>query len=250
MGMRLLLTMIFTTGCGITAGEDAFVEADPTPVSEAMRILDPGPLVDLVHRPADSLKLGGACPQVVALDAGMNATHERWVGDCMTDEGAAVFGTLERYDGPNLAWVTGSEFRIEQAGEVVFALDGAVELTDIDALWLMDVAISVCGLADWRCEDGMVGMDLTSTLFPSSGFPDDYDATVSGAIATERSTMTVDGAWSVNADFCAIEPARGALTVRHGDLHVLTLDGAQACDACGLWEVQGQPMPGLCGLSR
>ena len=250
MGMRLFSTILLTTGCGITAAEDAFVQADPTPVSEAMRILDPGPLVDLVHRPADSIRVGEDCPQVVTLDAGLNATHERWLGDCMTDDGAAVFGTLERFDGPNLAWITGTEFRVEQSGETVFALDGAVELTDVDALWLMDVSVSICGLADWQCADGMIGMDLTSSLFPSSGFPDDYDATVSGAIATDRSTMTVDGAWSMNANFCAIEPTQGALTIRHGDLHVLTLDGAQDCDACGLWEVQGQPMPELCGPNR
>lgn len=250
MRMRLFSIVLLTTGCGITAAEDAFVEADPTPVSEAMRVLDPGPLVDLVHRPGDAIKADEACPRVVSLDAGTSATHERWIGGCMTDDGAAVFGTLERFDGPNLAWVTGSEFRIEQAGDVIFALDGAVELTDVDALWLMDVSVSICGLAEWRCEDGMIGMDLTSTLFPSSGFPDDYDATLSGAIATDRSTMTVEGAWSMRADFCAIEPTHGALTIRQGDLHVLTLDGAQDCDACGLWEVQGQPMPGLCGLNR
>lgn len=248
--MRVLLSIGFISGCGAAVVDEPVAESNPTPVAEAARAADPGPMVDLVQRTASVVGVDPDCPRVMRIDTADDALHERWVGGCQLSDGTEVLGVLERRDAPDGAWVTGTDFRLVQQGELVFALDGAIELTDVDALWLMDIAASVCGIGSWPCSDGMLGMDLTTTMYPSSGFPDDYDTTVSGAIATDRATTTVDGAWSVNSALCAIEPTDGTLSVRHGDLHAIALDGRQACDGCAAWEAQGQPMPSLCGLNR
>ena len=248
--MRLLVTIGLMTGCNTAVVDEPLVESDPTPVAEAARAADPGPMVDLVQRTSSIVGIDPDCPRVEPIDTEDVANHERWTGGCRLNDGTEVFGVLERRDAPDGAWVTGTDFRLVQQGDLVFALDGAIELTDVDALWLMDISASVCGIGSWPCSDGVLGMDLTATMYPSIGFPDDYDTTVSGAIATDRATTTVDGAWSVNSGLCAIEPTDGSLSVRHGDLHAIELDGQQACDGCAAWEVQGQPMPSLCGLNR
>ena len=250
MNMRIIIPALILAGCDLTAPEADALDADPTPVAEAVRAVQPGPVLDLVHRTDSVVGTGEDCPQIELLQTETGDRHERWTGGCTLDDGTEVLGSLERFQSAEGSWITGADFRLVQADETVFGFDGAIEVTEVDALWLVDVAASVCGIEGWGCSDGLLGMDITTTVFPASTFPEDYDITVSGAIATDRSTMTVDGAWSVNQASCAVEPTEGTLTVRQGELHALTLDGAQACDACGGWEVQGQPTPGLCGLNQ
>ena len=248
--MRVLIPALILSGCGVSASVGTEVELDSTPVKESVRAVQPGPLLDLVHQTDAVIGTEADCPRIEAIVTDADTRHERWFGGCTLEDGTEVLGTIERFSGPDHAWITGTDFRLAQNGDVVFGFDGAIEVTEVDALWLVDVSASICGTEDWSCTEGLLGMDLTSTIFPASGFPDNYNITVSGAVATDRSTMTVDGAWTVDHDSCAVEPTDGSLTIRQGSLHALTLDGAIACDACGEWEVQGQPTPGLCGLNQ
>lgn len=249
MSMRLFLSIAVLSGCGVATIDDRAVESDPTPVTETVRAADPSTMVDLVQRAPTVVGIEADCPRVERITTAADIIHERWFGGCSLSDGTEVLGVLERRDDAEGEWITGTDFRLIQRGETVFGLDGAIELTEVDALWLMDISASVCGTANWPCSEGMLGMDLTTTIYPSTGFPDDYDTTVSGAIATDRATTTIDGAWSVNTEFCSIEPTEGTMSVRQGDLHAIALDGRLACDACAAWEVQGQPMPSLCGLN-
>ena len=114
---------------------------------------------------------------------------------------------------------------------------------------MLEAAASLCGLESWECTDGVLGVDLSFSVYPAQGFPHDYDTTVSGVIATNSTPVTVDGAWSTDTSRCEIEAANGMFTVSQGEHHALTLNGALACDGCGEWQVQGQPTPGLCGLT-
>lgn len=250
MDMRILFPTMLLIGCGASPTEADALDADATPVTDTVQAIQPGPMLDLVHKTAESVGAEPDCPRITLLDASENGTHERWDGGCTLQDGTAVMGSLERFEGLDSAWIAGSDFRILDGDRMVFGFDGAVEVTAADALWLMDAAASVCGTEAWDCADGPLGMDLTSTIYPASGFPDQYSITVSGAVATDRATLTVDGAWSVDRTACAVEPTTGAISIRKGELHALTLDGATACDACAAWEIQGQPTAGLCGLTQ
>lgn len=249
--MRIFLPIIVLAGCNEAVEPGAFAEeANPQPMTEVVRAIQPAPLVELVEQTAALMGAGTDCPRVTVLDSKEDETHERWDGGCTSIDGIVFEGVLERFDGPDTAWLTGHNFRLEQNGQLVFGLDGAIEITAIDSLWLVDAAASVCGLRNWSCSEGFLGLDLTSTIFPAASFPENYDITVSGAVATDANTLTLDGAWSVDQSICELEPTSGMLSVRLGEHHAIELDGAIACDGCASWQVQGQPAPGLCGLTQ
>jgi hypothetical protein len=249
--MRIFLPIIVLAGCNEAIEPGAYAEdADPQPMSEVVRAIQPAPLVELVEHTAMVVGTEADCPRVTVLESKADEIHERWEGGCTLADGSSIEGVLERFDGPDTAWLTGHSFRLEKNGRTTFGLDGAIEITAVDSLWLVDVAASVCGLRHWGCSEGFLGLDLTSTIFPAETFPENYDITVSGAVATDRNTLTLDGAWSVDQSICEVEPTSGMLSIRMGEHHAIELDGAIACDGCASWQVQGQPTPGLCGLAQ
>ena len=109
MNMRIFIPALILTGCGVAATEEA--ELDPTPVSESVRAVQPGPLLDLVHRTEAVVGVDGDCPRIVALSTDTGVLHERWLGECSLEDGTRVTGSLERFHGPDSAWITGSDFR-------------------------------------------------------------------------------------------------------------------------------------------
>lgn len=249
--MRIFLPIIVLVGCNEAIESGAYPEdVNPQPISEVVQAVQPQPLVELVEHTARVVGTEAECPIVTVLESKEGEIHERWEGGCTLADGSAIQGTLERFDGPDTTWLTGQNFRIERNGQTAFGFDGAIEITALDSLWLVDAAASVCGLRHWECSEGFLGLDLTSTIFPAASFPENYDITVSGAVATDRNTLTLDGAWSVDQSICEIEPTSGMLSVRLGEHHAIELDGAIACDGCASWQVQGQPTPGLCGLAQ
>ncbi|MAY79390.1 MAG: hypothetical protein CL930_01230 [Deltaproteobacteria bacterium] len=246
--MRIILIIPLIIACGGTEASNV-AEFDSAPVAEATKATQPEPLVALVEQTHAIVGTEVDCPAVETVSHTPDALHERWTGGCTMSDGTQVKGDLERFDGPNAAWVVGNNFRLQKEQETTFMIDGAVTLHVSGNLWLVEAAASVCGLENWMCTDGFLGLDLSFTLYPAQGFPNDYDTTVSGVVATNSSPLTVDGAWSINSELCEVEPVTGLLTVSQGDHHSFTLNGAFACDGCGDWQVQGQPTPGLCGIA-
>ena len=247
--MRNVLPLLFLSACGTSPAETPVVEANPAPLLDAMTAVQPEPLVELVEHPHAVIGSESACPAITILDSDPGTLKELWTGGCTSENGLRFEGELERFDGPDGAWIAGKSFRIEQASDPVFMLDGAIEISVSGDLWLIDAAAALCGTEHWSCSEGLLGLDLAFTIYPAAFFPQDYDATVSGAFATEDATYTLDGAWSIDEGICGIEPASGMLSVQQGRHHALTLNGAERCDGCLGWQVQGQPTPGLCGLN-
>jgi hypothetical protein len=247
--MRNLLLPILLTACGTSAELSDTVQVDPQPLLDTFSAVQLEPLVGLVEQPA--AVIGGQldCPVVTTIAAGNDVTHERWEGGCTLADGSVVLGEFERFDGPDAAWIAGRDFRVEQDGELRFGLDGAIEITPTDSLWLVDAAVAMCGTQTWPCSEGVLGLDLAYTIYPAASFPLDYDTTVSGMISTESNTTTLDGAWSVDEALCPIEPTVGMLSIHGGGHHAMTLDGALACDGCAGVQVQGLAAPVLCGLN-
>ncbi len=248
--MRFLFPLLLLTGCGIPTTDAQVVEADPAPVLETMTAVQPEPLVALVENPQAEMGIGIDCPMITALESAPETLREHWAGGCILDDGLRVEGELERFDGPNGAWVSGNRFQVFQGDDLVFMLDGAIEISVSGDLWLIDAAAATCGAENWSCDAGTLSLDLAYTIYPAAFFPSDYDITVSGAFATEDTTYTLDGAWSVDMGICQAEPTHGMLSVQQGSHHAITLNGAEQCDGCLGWQVQGQPTPGLCGLNR
>jgi len=248
--MRAFFPLLILTGCGTAPATAPVVEADPAPLLEAMTAVQSEPLVELVEHPHTVIGTSENCPIVTVLESAPDTLREHWQGGCTLDSGHTITGEIERFDGPDGTWLAGNSFQLQQGEDTLFMLDGAIEITVSGDLWLIDAAASVCGTDHWACTDGLLGLDLAFTIYPAALFPQDYDTTVSGALATEDATFTLDGAWSVDETECGIEPTRGMLSVQQGRHHALTLNGADSCDGCLDWQVQGQPTPGLCGLNR
>lgn len=246
--MRITFIIPLIIACGGTDAADT-MEFDSAPMVEATQATQPEPLVALVEQSHTVIGTEIDCPSVEVVSQTPDTLHERWTGGCTMSDGTQVNGTVERFDGPNAAWIVGNNFRLQKDLETTFMLDGAVTLHVSGDLWLVEAAASVCGLENWGCPNGTLGLDLSFTLYPAHGFPNDYDTTVSGVVAAHSTPLTVDGAWSIDSELCEIEPVTGLLTVSQGDHHSFTLNGAFACDGCGDWQVQGQPTPGLCGIA-
>ena len=236
-------------GCGTNAGLSEPITADPTAAIEASAAIQLDGLIALAEQPTAVISVDAQCPRVTKLQENDNTLHVRLEGDCTTTTGMQVSGHLEHYEASDALWLIGSDFQIADGDTLVFGLDGAIEITPSGSLWLVDVAAAMCGTQSWSCQDGVLALDLSYTIFPSAGFPDDYDTTVSGTVATARASMTLDGAWSIDRDQCASEPVSGMLSIQRGEHHAITHDGALTCDGCVRWQVQGQETDGLCGLT-
>lgn len=245
---RLILPLVLV-GCGSTADVGVQPTVDPAAAIEASAAIQLDGLIALAEQPETALPFAEQCLGVSKLQEDETTLHRRLDGTCGADAAQRITGHLEHYEGPDGLWLIGSDFQILDGDTLVFGLDGAVEITSSGSLWLVDVAAATCGTPSWSCDDGVLALDLSYTVFPASGFPDDYDTTVSGTVATERNSMTLDGAWSIDRARCASEPVSGMLSIQRGKHHAITHDGARTCDGCVGWQVQGQPTGGLCGLT-
>jgi hypothetical protein len=247
--MRLFLPALLLSACGNPAAIDNAILVETSPLRDTFTAISLEPLVSLVEQPLSLIETQADCPRITVLPSAENTTHERWQGGCTLADGALVHGELEHFIGPGTEWIAGRDFRIEHGDTLRFGIDGAIEITAADALWLVDAAVALCGTHAWPCDDGVLGLDLAYTIYPAATFPNDYDTTVSGVVATETRTSTLDGAWSVDTQRCAAEPVSGLLSINQGAHHAMTLDGADACDGCAALQVQGLSVPDLCGLN-
>ena len=247
--MRLFIPILMTIACGSPDAVDDTLVVETGPLIDTFAAIDLEPLVGLLVQPLAGLNTQADCPRLTILASTEDTAHERWQGGCALVDGSIITGTLERFEGPNSTWIAGKDFRIAQGAALVFGIDGAIELAETDALWLVDVAVAFCGTERWPCTDGVVGLDLAYTIYPAATFPGDYDTTVSGVVATETRTITLDGAYSIDTAQCAIEPVWGMLSIHSGAHHALTLNGRGACDGCAVLQVQGLSAPDVCGLN-
>ena len=248
--MRFFLSLLILPACGTSPAEVPVVEeVNPGPILDAVNAVQPEPLIELIETPHAVVGTEEHCPSITVIDSEPDTLKEHWQGGCALANGLQIDGELERLDGPDGAWISGSGFRVHQDNETVFALDGVVEVSVSGNLWLIDAAAALCGTEHWACSQGSLSLDLAFTVYPAALFPQDYDATVSGAFGTDNGTFTLDGAWSIDERICGVEATSGVLSVQQRRHHALKLNGSEYCDGCLDWQVQGQPTPGLCGLN-
>ena len=221
------------------------VPPDAGVVTDALIGAQPEPLVDLVEDTAAFLPLDAGCPTVE-----LDGDRERFSGGCALADGTEVLGSLTRYDDGDAAWLAGDGFALRQDGETTLFFDGAVELQREGDLLYVEAATTMCGAGSLDCADGVVRLDLSFTLFPVGNYPASYDATVSGVVSVAgEAPIAVEGAWSIDGAACENEPASGIFALRRGEAHALELDGADACDGCAAWAVQGVSAGSFCDIA-
>ena len=243
--MRLVLLTSLLTACAVT-GPPADPALQAQPILDTMNAVRLQPMIAWVEQPFANLPADQTCPVHTIIDQTQDSLHELWTGGCALSDGRYVRGELERFDGPDGAWVVGRDFGVSDQHDLLFGLDGAIEITPTNDLWLVEVAATTCGSVNWGCDKGILGLDLSYTVYPAISFPSDYDATVSGTVVTELETTTLDGAWSVNQDICLEEPISGQLSIQQESHHAVQYNGEAHCDGCSEWQVQGRDVPRLC----
>ena len=168
---------------------------DPTAAVEASAAIQLDGLIALVEQPTAHLPLDAQCPMVTKLqEDDAHSISASTAG--VSGPGSDHHGRLEHYEGPDGLWLSGPTSKSSRP-ILVFGLDGAIEVTPSGSLWLVDVAAALCGTQSWTCDDG-AGTGPQLHGLPAAGFPDDYDTIMSGTVATERASMTLDGAWSTD----------------------------------------------------
>ncbi len=250
--------------CGSSAEEGLSERPDPGLLTEGLAQVSPEPWIDLVEDTsawAGDLSPCADSERIEEFDdeGGLLSVRESWSGPCELADGSFVRGHLERFEDEDRSWLAGRSFQLLRDDETVFLLDGAVELGGQGDLLLLDAAASTCGAPGQSCEEGVHTLDLTWTVYPAHGYPEAYDATVSGvvgsvfsgveAVGDEDVPMSVEGTWSIDSSACELEPASGTIAVQRGERHAVELDGLEECDACATWVVQGVDGEAFCELS-
>lgn len=238
--------------CGAPLADATVAAPDPALLAEGLARTSPEPWVELVDETGLFTGDLSACPgaeRMEELDAegAVLSVRETWTGPCELADGTELSGRLVRFEDEVVSWVAGQSFELRRDGELLLFLDGAVEITGQADLLLLDAAATACGAAA-DCEAGLDTVDLTWTLFPAHGYPDAYDVTVSGVVASGEAPLRIEGTWSVDVAACGTEPASGTIAVERGERHAVELDGLQDCDACAAWVVQGEELSTYCGL--
>ena len=225
--------------------------ADSAMVEQALDAVRPGPILALTDRIAALTALGGACPRVDVLeqDAEGEPVREVWSGGCSTADGAQIEGFVEVHSTERGQWMAGEALSVSRDGGLELYFDGAIETVEQDDLLLIEAAATWCS-PEAPCGTEDLTVDLSYSIYPAAGYPDVYDITVSGITigAATETPITVEGAWSINAEACATEPTNGAFALQRGERHDLGMDGALSCDDCAVWTVQGVDAPPYCGI--
>lgn len=218
-------------------------------LTQALQAARPDPLLAWALEPHGLVDTSSGCPLVTAVEQ-EGGTMELWEGDCVQPDGTRIEGQLRWFDGHSTAWASAEGFAVIGPEGLIYSLDGAVEIQGEDALWLAEANATAC--AGQTCSTGLIAVDLSYTIFPAEGYPQDYDLTVSGVVAgaEESGTIMIEGAWSIDDAACESEPVQGLVAVKRGAHQTLHLDGASACDTCADWVVQGRVVPAFCGTLR
>ncbi len=267
-----LFAPVFLLACGVGADDPVEAEPDDAVLAGALPGLSPQPLVDLAEDPRLQLGVDPQCggpadllladPAVDGAPTGSPSADpldrlsadpdgpvtEAWSSACDFGPGVELDGSLTWTHGPDGAVLVGDRAVLRRDGVVELALDGAIELLEQGDLLLVDAAASWCGPGGPACDADALTVDLSFSLFPADGYPTAYDVTVSGVVGTVDSLVSVEGVWSVDDAACPEEPANGVVALRSGERHALELDGAERCDGCAGWSVQGLRAPAWCGL--
>jgi hypothetical protein len=223
--MKTFLPLALLIACAPDAPESAAVVGDAQVLAQAKKVVEPGPLLDLV--------------------AALEGERFDELGD------VELSGSLTAQDTETGSWIAGEDFRVTIDGELRFHLDGAIELQDVGELLFIDTTATICDellTQAWSCEDDGLTMDLHHTLFPTTTYPERYDASVSGAVEAGDEMMVVEGSWSIDTATCVQEPTNGTLTARLGEHHAIDWDGQAICDGCAPWAIQGEPIATWCAV--
>lgn len=229
----------------------AAAPADGLAVAQAMALADPDLALGLLGGLTDQLRTTGCEPAAFSDGEGL---REVWSA---CPEGADA-GEVERYDDGASGWLEATGLRlVEGVGRPVLRLDGAAEhaleedeVTGQVRLGRLDLNAALCSDdlcgPEWDEETDLLHVDLSWTLVPDDD-PQRRDVLLTGTLVTpELGPTLVEGAWTVDPALCEVEPMGGKLLLRADQGHAVLFNGADACDGCGEWLVDGERIGAVC----
>jgi len=241
----MLPLVALLAACGAPLPTDTAPLASPEAIGATWDAVQPDGLLELVDATADAVPQGLSCPSVDIIDG-----IETWTGGCSLQDGTLILGRLQRYDGPDDAWVSGDRFAVLHEDGLDLYLDGSIEVQDQGELVHLDASATTCG-AHVACADALVSLDLHYTLRLDDESQRVADATVRGFVSLDGDEPTaVEGAWRVDEQACELEPVDGIFAAHFAQRQTLELDGAVSCDGCAAWTVQGVDAPAWCPTPR
>lgn len=237
---RLFPLPLLLAGC-LTAEPLAEATAiAPDELEGTWRAAQPQGLLDLVVDPHVLLGDDPLCPTLVE-----DETGSTWTGGCMRDDGAWIEGRLQQIRGTEELWLVADRFAVVGTDGLEMVVDGGLVQTEAGSLVWLDASMLLCGVHT-SCRDGLVGLDLRYGL----RLEDDgliADVAVRGVIGLDgREPASIDGAWRLDPRLCAPEPVDGLLALQSDQRQSIELDGADACDGCATWTVQGTAASAWC----
>ncbi|HCH62709.1 MAG TPA: hypothetical protein DFR83_07895 [Deltaproteobacteria bacterium] len=224
-------------------------------VSELLDALDVERTLSLALDPESALQLDQGCqaePVASARANGPMPVEEvtRWEGPCQLQDGAMLEGSLTLTRTADSQVLSAESLAIVEQGSVEVLLSGAMEMSRIDDLVELNVAMHGCGALGGSCGStsppSTVGIDLEYSIFPMDTYPRAYSVSVGGAVDGETMIVSVEGAWKTEQTLCDTEPIEGSLVLDTLPRQTLTLEGSGPCDGCVGWQVEGVAVAPFC----
>ncbi len=241
--LRLLPLPVLLVGCLTAEPAPTAPDLDPRNVAETWRAVQPLGLLDLASDPDALLGEDPSCPYLLESE-----DSSIWTGGCVRGDGAWIEGQIQQFRSEGELWLVADRFTVVRPEGIELLLDGALVQTAAGSLIGLEASLLLCGVHT-PCQDGLVGLDLRYGLrLEEDGQV--ADVAVRGVVGLDGSEpASVDGAWRVDPLICDREPVDGLLAMQADQRQAIELDGADACDGCVAWTVQGTAAASWCPAS-
>lgn len=250
MSRLLSVPLLLAIGCAVDP--TPVTERDEETVSALLDAMDVHRAVSLALQPEDTLELGTRC----RVDDALLPEHlppgtMRWAGPCILDDGALFEGILTHSPTDSGSLLSAEGVQIGSADELEVSLSGAIEVIRVDDLLQLQVSVQACGTLGPACfsDAPTVGLDLDYSIFPMPTYPADYSVSVSGAVDSAGSFVSIEGAWHTFSEQCDAEPHVGSVALGTFPRQTLTMEGDARCDSCVEWRVEGVEVAPFCSDS-
>lgn len=136
---------------------------------------------------------------------------------------------------------------IDELGEskTLLYMNGTLRIKTVQDLLRIELSGSFCGLFGEECDNLLHHLELYSSIYPKSSYPQQYSYSVSGAYFSP-SPHSFEGSWSIDEDICTLEPTQGSFGAQRVKRHELVFDGKTNCDQCAQRLLQGEQHTPFC----
>ncbi|MBM74046.1 MAG: hypothetical protein CMK59_01490 [Proteobacteria bacterium] len=118
-------------------------------------------------------------------------------------------------------------------------MNGNLKVKSLEDLLKIELSGTFCGIFGETCANMPHYLELHSSIYPSSTYPEQYSYTISGSYFSP-SPQSFEGSWNIDEQVCAFEPTVGSFGAQRIKRHELIFDGNKVCDQCTQRLLQGE----------